>query len=48
MTMRAKHLRTAAKRKRKNKNQPTPKAIKARKRAHKKKMWKGNRIALGV
>ena len=46
--MRAKHLRTAAKRRRKNKNQPTPKAIKARKRAHKAKHRKGRLLSSGV
>ena len=48
MTMRARKLRTAAKRRRKEKNQPTPKAIKARKRAHKKRWWKGNLITRGA
>lgn len=48
MTMRARKLRTAAKRRRKNRNQPTPKAIKALKRARKKRYWKANLITLGA
>lgn len=46
--MRKRQLRTAAKRRRKNKNQPTPKAIKARKRAQKAKFRKGQLISGGV
>ena len=48
MDMRARKLRTAAKRRRKNKNQPSPKAVKARKRAQNKKFRKGQLISGGV
>jgi hypothetical protein len=48
MTMRRRALRTAAKRRRKNRNQPTPKAVKARKRARKIRWKKGRLITLGA
>jgi hypothetical protein len=46
--MRRRELRTAAKRRRKNRNQPTVKAKAALKRKHKIKLWKGRQITLGV
>lgn len=46
--MRRRELRTAAKRRRKNRNQPTTKAITARKRKHKIKLWKGRQVTLGA